>query len=76
MQKKIGIDLIGDTHGHADKLEELLIDLKYSKKGNDNFYSHPTRKVVFLGDYIDRGPKIRQILEVVKGMADSGNAIA
>ncbi len=76
MQEKIGIDLIGDTHGHADKLEELLIDLKYSKKGNDNFYSHPTRKVVFLGDYIDRGPKIRQILEVVKGMADSGNAIA
>lgn len=67
------IDFIGDTHGHADKLEELLQKLGYSKK--DNYYSHPTRKVIFLGDYIDRGPRIRRILEIVKGMSDSGNAI-
>jgi len=67
-------DLIGDIHGHADKLEELLQKLGYSKK--NNFYSHPDRKVLFVGDYIDRGPKIRETLEIVKAMVDSDNAIA
>ena len=51
-------DIIGDIHGHADKLEELLNNLGYSKL--HGVYQHPdNRKVVFLGDYIDRGPKIR-----------------
>lgn len=68
------IDLIGDIHGHADKLEELLLKLGY-KKG-DGAYWHPNRKVLFVGDYIDRGPKIRETLEIVKSMVDSENAIA
>jgi hypothetical protein len=68
------IDFIGDIHGHADKLEELLLKLGYAKsKGT---YSHPGRKVVFVGDYIDRGPKIRETLEIVKAMVESENAIA
>ncbi len=24
-------------------------------------YHHPERQVIFLGDFIDRGPKIRQV---------------
>lgn len=68
------IDFIGDIHGYADKLEELLIKLGYSK--SQGVYSHPTRKVLFVGDYIDRGPKIRETLEIVKAMVDAGNAIA
>jgi len=68
------IDLIGDIHGHADKLEELLLKLGYAK--NNGAYSHPDRKVLFVGDYIDRGPKIRETLEIVKAMVDSENAIA
>lgn len=68
------IDLIGDIHGHADKLEELLKKLGYSKQ--DNYYSHPDRKVLFVGDYIDRGPKIRETLEIVKNMVDNESAIA
>lgn len=68
------IDLIGDIHGHADKLEELLLKLGYKK--NDGAYSHPNRKVLFVGDYIDRGPKIRQTLEIIKSMVESENAIA
>ena len=68
------IDFIGDIHGHADKLEELLHKLGYVKI--DGAYSHAERKVLFVGDYIDRGPKIRETLKLVKAMVDSGNAIA
>jgi len=68
------IDLIGDIHGHADKLEELLLKLGYTKR--NGAYSHPERKVLFVGDYIDRGPKIRETLEIVKAMVDSNSAIA
>ena len=67
-------DIIGDIHGHADKLELLLQKLGYELK--DGAYAHSTRKVLFVGDYIDRGPKIREILKIVKAMVDSKNAIA
>jgi hypothetical protein len=68
------MDLIGDIHGHADELEQLLLKLGYRE--NNGTYSHPDRKVLFVGDYIDRGPKIRKTLKIVKAMVDSGNAIA
>lgn len=68
------IDLIGDIHGYADNLEKLLTNLGYSKK--DKLYSHPTRKALFVGDYIDRGSKIRETLEIVKQMVENGSAIA
>lgn len=68
------IDLIGDIHGHAEKLEELLLKLGY--RNNSGSYAHQERKVLFLGDYIDRGPKIRETLQIVRAMVGSGNAIA
>lgn len=68
------IDFIGNIHGHADKLEELLEKLGYSK--SRGIYSHAQRKVLFVGDYIDRGPKIRETLEIVRLMVESENAIA
>ena len=68
------IDFIGDIHGHADELKQLLNKLGYTI--NNNVYTHPTKKVVFLGDYIDRGPKIVETLAIVKSMVDAGQAIA
>jgi predicted MPP superfamily phosphohydrolase len=67
-------DIIGDIHGHADKLEALLLKLGYSK--HKGVYAHPERKVLFVGDYIDRGPKIPQTLDIVRRMVESENAIA
>ena len=67
-------DLIGDIHGHADELVALLRKMDYTLE--NGVYAHPERKALFVGDYIDRGPKIPETLEIVKGMADSGNAIA
>lgn len=68
------IDLIGDIHGYATELEALLQKLGYSKKAG--VYNNPNRKVLFVGDYIDRGPQIRETLQIVKAMVDNDNAIA
>ncbi len=67
-------DLIGDIHGHADKLVHLLERLDYRKVRG--IYRHPDRKVIFLGDYIDRGPKIPQVLSIVRGMVEENAALA
>jgi hypothetical protein len=68
------IDFIGDIHGHADKLKDLLNKLGYTI--SNGAYAHPERKVLFVGDYIDRGPQIRETLQIVKAMVDAGSAIA
>lgn len=68
-------DIIGDIHGHADELHALLARLGYEKQKGT--HAHPEgRMVVFLGDYIDRGPQIREVLQTVRGMVDAGNALA
>ena len=68
-------DLIGDIHGHSEELEILLAKLRYTKKSG--VFSHPNgRRVIFLGDYIDRGPRIRRVLEIVRAMVDHGEALA
>jgi hypothetical protein len=67
-------DIIGDIHGHAHELEALLNQLGYREVGT--VYQHPKgRKVVFLGDYIDGGPEIRRVLQVVRAMIDAGEAL-
>jgi hypothetical protein len=67
-------DLIGDIHGHADELVQVLNALGYEQVGGA--YHHPERKVIFLGDFIDRGPQIRQVLEIVRPMIEAGHALA
>src|SRR5678815_719209 len=46
---------IGDIHGCADELDDLLTRLPLQSGST----------LVFLGDYIDRGPKSRQVIERV-----------
>ena len=67
-------DLIGDIHGHSLQLVELLGELGYTKI--DGVYRHPERRVIFLGDFIDRGPDQRGVLEIVRPMIDSGAALS
>lgn len=68
-------DIIGDIHGHAVKLKKLLRKLGY-KHSKMSGFCHPHRKVLFIGDYIDRGPNIPETLKIVKQMVENGNAIA
>jgi hypothetical protein len=65
-------DLIGDIHGHADELEAWLKAHGYAASGRG--YKHPERTLIFLGDLIDRGPKIRRVVEIARAMVDSGAA--
>lgn len=65
-------DIIGDTHGHADKLEDLLLKLKYKMKYG--VYQSSEREAVFVGDFIDRGTQNRRVIEIVRGMVNSGYA--
>lgn len=72
-------DLIGDIHGQHQKLLNLLDALGYQKKNKHPgaTWRHPAgRKVIFLGDYIDRGPAIREVLHTVRGMVEAGEALA
>jgi protein phosphatase len=76
-------DVIGDVHGCFDELKSLLESMGYCIEADiDNFtytsykVSHPEgRKVVFLGDLVDRGPKITEVLKLVMSMVKMGNAL-
>jgi len=70
--KSSAYDLIGDIHGYAGKLEALLRELGYRKQGGA--YAHPERKAVFLGDLVDRGPRILDTIRIVRAMVDKGAA--
>lgn len=67
-------DIIGDLHGHYDLLVRLLKKMGYQLVGKS--FSHPSRKVIFTGDFINRGPKIRATVRLVKEMVDAGDALA
>jgi protein phosphatase len=68
-------DLIGDVHGCGDELEELLEKLGYQVDGT-GVWRHPEgRKVVFLGDLVDRGPRVADVLRIAMGMVEARTAL-
>ena len=71
----IPVDIIGDIHGHADELCELLEKLGYDSQQQS--YQHPEgRTVIFLGDFIDRGPEQLRTLDIARRMIQGGSAKA
>lgn len=76
-------DIIGDVHGCFDELVELLAGLGYAIErspngdGNRNITAKPPsgRKAVFLGDLVDRGPNIPDVLRLVMSMVGAGTAL-
>lgn len=67
-------DVIGDIHGFADKLEDLLKLLGYRQDG-ESYIPPNGRKALFLGDLIDRGPQQMRVLEIVRSMVDASHAL-
>lgn len=83
LQDEGPFDLIGDVHGCCDELEELLACLGYQVKQTfpgqslsaGPEYRHPEgRKAIFLGDLVDRGPRILDVLRLVHNMVRAGAA--
>jgi protein phosphatase len=71
-------DIIGDVHGCYDELATLLERLGYaiSFDGAEYRVSPPNgRKAIFVGDFVDRGPKIVPVLRLVMAMAAAGTAL-
>ena len=67
-------DLIGDIHGHSEPLVELLERLGYVK--SHGVYRRIDRQVIFVGDFIDRGPDQCGVIDIVRPMIDEGAALA
>ena len=67
-----GYDLIGDVHGCNNTLCRLLAELGYRQV--DGIWRHPDRQAVFVGDIVDRGPRIRESLRTVRDMVEVGAA--
>jgi hypothetical protein len=74
-QCECGYDVIGDIHGHADALRRWLTKLGYSEDASGVF-RHTSRTIIFLGDFIDRGPQQSEVLAIVRRMCDGGTAQA
>jgi protein phosphatase len=71
-------DIIGDVHGCYEELRSLLRKLGYLKTSHNGgvTWQHPEgRRAVFLGDLVDRGPDIIQVLRLVMGMVEAGTAL-
>jgi protein phosphatase len=69
-------DIIGDVHGCYDELATLLAQLGYTPRVEDGVLHHPKgRKAVFLGDLVDRGPNVPDVLRLVMRMVAAGTAL-
>jgi hypothetical protein len=55
-------------------LRDLLARLGYQEQAG--CYRHPRRRAIFLGDYVDRGPRIRETLHIIREMVERGAALA
>lgn len=69
-------DIIGDIHGCYNELNELLDKLGYIRNENDIPVHPDGRKVIFLGDFCDRGSNNTEVLKLAINMVKSGNALA
>ena len=67
-------DIIGDIHGHADALTALLKKMGYQLI--NNAWRHTERKAIFVGDFVDRGPKQIETVDIVRRMVEAGSAEA
>jgi protein phosphatase len=68
-------DIIGDVHGCFDELVELIGKLGYMEQ-TGGAWKHPeSRKLLFVGDLVDRGPRIPDVVRLVLESVNAGTAL-
>lgn len=67
------MDVVGDVHGCYEELLALLDKLGYRVR-RGRLDGQEERQLVFLGDLVDRGPGVAEVLELVMGAVRSGVA--
>ena len=68
------LDVIGDIHGMKQELEQLLTLMGYQWEEGKLIHSeNPQRKVLFLGDLVDRGYDSPGVLELVRKAVSCGH---
>jgi protein phosphatase len=69
-------DIIGDVHGCYDELCALLEKMAYTvDRAACTALPPENRRVLFLGDLCDRGPKNTEVLRLVMNMTEAGGAL-
>lgn len=71
-------DIIGDIHGCLDEAVQLLQAMGYAVSGTRDLpqVSAPDgRRVIFVGDLVDRGPDSPGVLRLVMHMVENGTAL-
>ncbi len=64
------LDIVGDIHGELDALRALLARLGYAPDG-----THPdSRRLVFVGDLVDRGHDSPGVIELVRSLVERDRA--
>lgn len=76
-------DIIGDVHGCADELEVLLGKLGYRVQLQGNGEQRHAevaapagRRAIFVGDFVDRGPRSPDVMRIVIAMHAAGIALS
>lgn len=64
------LDIVGDVHGEIDALEELLAEMGWT----DGSAQAAGRRLVFVGDLVDRGPQSVQVVDRVQALVEAGLA--
>lgn len=71
------VDVIGDVHGQADALDDVLAALGYEGElGTDHFGHRDGRLPVFVGDLVDKGPANIPVLRSVLAGLRRGQCLA
>lgn len=66
--------VVGDVHGDRAALEALLEQLGWTLSRDGRWTAPGSRKLIFVGDIVDRGPDSLGCMACVRGLVEQGDA--
>lgn len=62
---------VGDIHGHVNLLSQMIDQIRKDTRK----YPKTNHKIIFLGDYVDRGPDSNSVIELLRAGIDGFETI-